>query len=262
MSSPLAIFRLLRADTSILVFLSAFVPLLARSGQLLDSLRKALPLLFIGACTFIANDLDDIESDKINHPERPLPSGEIYATTAVALYFCCLALALVTTKSFASSNVAPLYYTLLVLVISYGYVEEFYPNAKCLYVATTSTLPLLIAAGAVSDRTEMYLASTSAFFLVLSRELCMDFCDRAGDKKSFIHTLSRRKLTVLAQASQAAAIVFVFLLTDSTLDAVALVALIVLSVLSFSFWVRVEAPTKAILAMKIQFFVGLYFLAF
>lgn len=68
-----AILRLTQVDSSMLSFLAIFLPLSVRTKDLGLSFSRAIPLLFTGMCTFIANDLNDIEKDRVNHPERPLP---------------------------------------------------------------------------------------------------------------------------------------------------------------------------------------------
>ena len=82
-----AMLRLTRLGTSLIGFVGVFLPLLARTNQVWTSLGRASPLLFTCICTFIANDLDDVERDRVNHPERPLPAGELSRAVAGILYF-------------------------------------------------------------------------------------------------------------------------------------------------------------------------------
>src|SRR6266481_2021310 len=105
-------------------FLCLFIPIYVRTKDLAVSLGRAIPLLFICMCTFIANDLDDLERDQTNHPDRPLPARHLNPTVAAGLYFICLALSLFFTRHFADQRTAFWYYVLLTLSISYGYVVE------------------------------------------------------------------------------------------------------------------------------------------
>ena len=114
-----AILRLTRLDSSLLALLAVFLPLWVRTGNLAQSLGRALPLLFSFMCTFIANDLDDVEKDRVNHPDRPLPARQITPALAAVLYFTCLALALFSTRCYVSPGIAFLYYSLIALLISY-----------------------------------------------------------------------------------------------------------------------------------------------
>ena len=99
-----AIFRLTRVDSSVLGFLSLFVPIYARTNNLGLSFGRAIPLLFIWMCTFIGNDLDDLERDQINHPDRPLPKRLINLSVAALLYFLCLGMALFLTRYFVDQE--------------------------------------------------------------------------------------------------------------------------------------------------------------
>src|SRR3954464_12491970 len=108
-----SLLKLTRLDSSLLVALAVFIPLFVRTKDLGLSLSKAIPLLFIGMCTFIANDLDDVEKDRINHPERPLPSGHVKPSLAAMLYFFCLVSALSTTRFYVQANMAFWYFLLL-----------------------------------------------------------------------------------------------------------------------------------------------------
>src|SRR5258708_12507403 len=80
----------MRLDSSVLGFLAIFFPLLVRTNDFTLSFRRAIPLLFICICTFTANDLDDVERDRVNHPDRPLPAGHLNPSFAVVLYFSSL----------------------------------------------------------------------------------------------------------------------------------------------------------------------------
>lgn len=93
-------------DSSVLAFLAIFLPLLVRTGNLAQSLGRAIPLLFVYMCAFIANDLDDVEKDRVNHPERSLPAGYVTPAVAAILYFACLALALFSTRHYVTPGLA------------------------------------------------------------------------------------------------------------------------------------------------------------
>jgi 4-hydroxybenzoate polyprenyltransferase len=82
-----AIARLTRLSSSLLSALAVFVAFLARTENFRLSLGNATPLLFIGMCTFIANDLEDLEKDRLIHPERPLPARNLTIEFAAILYF-------------------------------------------------------------------------------------------------------------------------------------------------------------------------------
>lgn len=255
-----ALLKLARLDSSLLIALAAFIPFFARTKDLNESLSKSIPLLFIGICTFIANDLDDIEKDRINHPDRPLPSGHVKPSLAVGLYFTCLASALFATKFYVNANIAFWYYALLALSISYGYIVECFPGFKSPYVAAATSVPVLIVVTSYPGEKRLYLVVGAVFFFVLGRELCMDLVDRPGDTESFMHKIRPRPLAITAFLSQTVGLLLLAMLVDRSLDVLGWFLMAFLLALSALFWFRCAGYRKAIFLMKFQLFVGLYFL--
>lgn len=256
-----AILWLIRVDSSLLCFLAIFLPLLVRTNDLALSFGKAIPLLFIGICTFVANGLDDVERDQVNHPERPLPARHLTPTAAVILYFTALAAALFSTKHYVASDIAFLYYALIALSISYGYVVDYVPGFKSPYVATASSIPVLIVASSYPDEPRLYLVAASVFFLTLGREICMDIKDRAGDAISFMHRFRPTPLALVAFSLQTVGLLL--LVPQAPMKEGGIIDLLVMTLLlalSGIYWFRFASYKRAIILMKLPFFVGLYFL--
>jgi len=255
-----AIFQLLRLESSLLAFLAIFLPLLVRSNDLIFSFRKAVPLLFICICTFIANDLDDIEKDRINHPDRPLPAGHFSPVLAAALYFIALGLALFSTKYYIEPDINFLYYGAISLSISYYYVVEYFPGLKALYVAIVATAPILIVAATYPDETKLYVVVVSVFLLTLGREVCMDIKDRTGDAISFMHRFNPVPLAGVAFSLQMVGLFLLVSLINKIGDIIDLLVMTFLFTLSGFCWFKLESYKLSLILMKIQLFVGLYFL--
>lgn len=255
-----AILRLTRVDSSLLSFLAIFLPLLVRTKDLGLSLSRAIPLLFIGMCTFIANDLDDIEKDRVNHPERPLPARHLTPTVAVVLYFTFLAAALFSTRHFVAPDIAFLYYALIALSISYGYIVDYVPSFKSPYVATASSIPILIVATSYPGETRLYAVAATVFFLTIGREMCMDIKDRAGDAMSFMHRFRAPTLAVVAFSLQTIGLLLLATQIHNPGEVVNLLAMTFLLVLSGVYWFKFVSYRWAIILMKLPFFIGLYFL--
>jgi len=255
-----AILQLTRLDSSLLGFLAIFLPLLVRTNDVALSLSRAIPLLFICMCTFIANDLDDVERDRVNHPDRPLPTGHLTPIFAAVLYFTFLAAALFSTRFYVTPGIGFWYYALITLSISYGYIVDCLPSVKAPYVATASSVPVLILAAWYPNETRLYLVAGSIFLLTTGREVCMDIKDRAGDATSFMHTLRPRPLAVAAFSLQLMGLILLAIQTRKLGDIIDLLAMAFLLVLSGVYWFRFASYKLAIVLMKLQFFVGLYFL--
>jgi len=260
MRSVLMFMTLARPTTSCLIFASVFLPIAARSGDAYDSFRKALPTLFIAMCTFIVNDIDDVEADQVNHPHRPLPSGYVLLSSATVFYFISLAIALFSVKFFTMERISFFYYTLLLLGVNYQYAEEYLPNFKSFYVASVSTVPILIVINSLSGADQLYLVAASVFFFVLGREILLDFLDQAADKLSFIHSMSRAQLTICAFSCQVIGLSFLSTLVRNSVGVMVLLLISTLTPLSLLWWLKSPEPRKAAGLMKAQMYIGLYFL--
>jgi 4-hydroxybenzoate polyprenyltransferase len=255
-----ALFQLIRLESSLLAFLAIFLPLLVRNNDPALSFRKAAPLLFICICTFIANDLDDIEKDQVNHPDRPLPAGHLSPVFAVVLYFTSLALALFSTKYYIKPDINFLYYGAISLSISYYYIVEYLPSLKAPYVAIVATVPILIVASSYPNETKLYIVAGSVFLLTLAREVCMDIKDRAGDADSFMHRFNPVPLAKAAFSLQMIGLLLLVSLINKIGDIIDLIAMASLFTLSGVSWFRLKRYKLSLILMKIQLFVGLYFL--
>jgi len=181
-----AFLSLIRPASTVLIFLSVFLPLAAKTGDVRESLRSALPALFIAMCTFIVNDIDDVEADRVNHPYRPLPSGRLLASFATIFYFICLALALFTTRAFIPNRAAFFYYLLLILTINYKYIAEQFPNCKSMYVACVSSFPVLIVINLLEGARGLYLVATATFFFCPSQRAAHGL-PRPGWRQGVLH---------------------------------------------------------------------------
>lgn len=255
-----AILRLTRLSSSLLGALAVFLPLLARTKNLGLSLGKAMPLLFIGICTFIANDLDDIEKDRVNHPERPLPARHLTPEFAVVLYFVSLALALFSTRYFVALDIAFWYYGLMTLSISYGYIVDSFPSIKTTYVAAASSVPVLIIATSYPHEPRLFAVAATAFLLTLGREICGDILDRAGDAVSYMHRFKPLSLAIFSFSLQLVGLLLLAFQIRGPGDTIDLIAMAFLLLWSSICWFMLARYRQATLLMKIQFFVGLYFL--
>jgi geranylgeranylglycerol-phosphate geranylgeranyltransferase len=256
-----AALQIVRPYSSLLTFLSILIPVFTRTNDFNLSLRRSIPLLFISMCTFIANDLDDIEKDTINHPDRPLPSGELTPTVAAIAYFVSLVLALFATRfGIGSTRISFLYYLLLTACISYTYVVEYLAVIKPVYVAGTSVLPVLILIAYFPHETTLYRVAMALFLFMLGRELFKDLLDRAGDPKSALHSIAPRHVAIFAFAIQWIGLLLMTPRAQSVVAAVDLAAMSALLVTAGFYWFRLKRVASALAVMKAVIFLGLYFL--
>jgi geranylgeranylglycerol-phosphate geranylgeranyltransferase len=211
--------------------------------------------------TFILNDLDDLEKDKINHSDRPLPRGQVTPTFVVTLYYICLALALITTRLYVGrAESAFLYYVGFSACISYRYVVEYLTLLKPLYVAGTTTIPILILITySPSESLHLEPIAIALFLAMLGRELCKDLPDRPGDPISAIHKINPRIVARAAFALQAAALLILCCVIGDALSAVIILAMLLILLSAYVYWNNRRYPV-ALALMKLVVLFGLYFL--
>lgn len=255
-----AVLRLIRLSSSLLGALVIFLALLARTRDLGLSLGKAIPLFFIAMCTFIANDLDDLERDRVNHPDRPLPAGHLTPEFAAVLYFVSLALGLFSTRYFVAQDIAFWYYGLITLSISYVYVIECLPSLKAPYVAAASSVPVLIIARSYPNEPRLYVVAGSVFLFTLGREICGVIQDRLGDPVSYLHRFKPASLVLVSFLVQFIGLLLLATQIHKPGEIACLLAMTFLLALAGVYWFKLASYRQATLLMKIQLFVGLYFL--
>lgn len=255
-----AALRLMRMDASLVIFLSILLPTFSRTGSVARGVTSAAPMLFAAFCTWIANDINDRDRDRINHPNRPLATGAIKADIAAAIFFISLAAALVTTYRFIDASLAFWYYLVIILGLSYGYVVELIPTLKAPYVAAAMTIPTVIVAQTFASDSTLRYVSAGVFCFALGKEACMDLMDRPGDTPSLLHRLS---FGTVARACYVILLVGISLLVPcvrTPIDLLYLVAMAALLVSSAVLWFRQRRHRSAIRLLRVELFLGLYFL--
>ncbi len=144
----------------------------------------------------IINDYFDVEIDKINKPDRPIPSGRISRSDALMLSFALFMIGLGLAK-YVNVYCLALAGLNSVLLIIYG------RYSKKMFIISNLIVSYLVASififGALSvinmaDFGSMglrlvALLSSCAFLITLSREIVKDVEDIEGDKKNYCSTL-------------------------------------------------------------------------
>ena len=146
-------------------------------GALVWAMLSALGL---GAAGNAANDVFDVEADRINRPLRPLVRGDLSREAAIAIAGAAGGFGL-----FAAWWVgrAQFVLALLALAVMLGYSPWLKPHGLRgnLAVALVAGLPLIYGAVAVGDARAGLVPSLLAAALHLARELVKDVEDVAGD---------------------------------------------------------------------------------
>ncbi len=145
-----------------------------------ELLLAMLSAAALGAAGNVANDLWDVEADRVNKPHRPLPSGAVPSGVAVAVGGVAGGLGLVLAW-LAGWTVMWIAFPALVVMLAYSPVLKTRPLVGNLAVAVLGSLPLVYGAGAVGDWHAGMVPFWLAALLHLAREIVKDIEDVPGD---------------------------------------------------------------------------------
>jgi geranylgeranylglycerol-phosphate geranylgeranyltransferase len=193
---PLEWWRLARAGNAIIAGVAAVVGayLTDRSVNLGDAVWIALAPMFIVAAGNIHNDLLDLATDRISHPDRPLVTGAISLRSATTVMSFAYVAGLIVAASLSS-----LALTIAGVVVLGLTLYNHRLSRKCLIgnilVAAMGALPILYGGIGLRglDDPRWTIAGTAAaiaFWLHMARELLKDAVDVEGDIVAGRHTLA------------------------------------------------------------------------
>jgi geranylgeranylglycerol-phosphate geranylgeranyltransferase len=186
-----AAFQLVRLGNTVVSFVGTVVGGVAARGAglaLPSSLWIALVLAafstaFVTAGGNVVNDILDRESDRVNHPDRPLVTGAISPTTArwTAAGLLIGAVAVAVPVILLRPLVGAFLAVALVALLSYEFRFKSAGFGGNLLVAFLTGLVFLYGGAAVGMPIPVLPFGFMAFFATLSREVIKDMEDLAGD---------------------------------------------------------------------------------
>lgn len=141
----------------------------------------ALAASLVMASGNIINDIFDIEIDKINCPERPLPSGKISNKNALALYFILLLLSLIFSWFISLPAFFIVVVTTLILYL-YSKVFKRILLVGNIVVAFLTGLVFIYGGFVVDNPKAAIVPAIFAFLINLIREIVKDMEDVNGDR--------------------------------------------------------------------------------
>jgi len=186
------ILKLIRFEKTFLSAFSVFLPAFVKTRNIGMSLTYSIPVFTIVALGFIINDINDIERDTVNNPERVLPQKLITSEFAIVAYYLLLLATLIVIKFFMPLSSVFVFMLYLVLIINYNYLVDSFPYLKNFYVLIISTVHLSII---------FLLVPINWFFAgciilnILCQEILLDLRDLKGDGETLPKILGK-KLTV------------------------------------------------------------------
>lgn len=205
--------QLARARNCVAAGLTTLVGAHLGSGRPFPATRATLAALVVAllvAAANMYNDLHDIEEDRTNAPDRPLPSGALtthevrLATAATAMGALALA-SMIGICTLAAATImlalAAIYSLALKSTVLFG-------NILVGALSGSSIVLGSLAAGSVTP--EALRASVLIALFVLFREILKTAADHDGDRKAAITTIATRfGQDAAIDAARAIALVFV-----------------------------------------------------
>lgn len=136
----------------------------------------------------VINDYCDYEIDKINKPDRPIPSGRIRLENA--LYYSIILFIIAMIMGFLISvenGITVIICSILMIVYAYDFKQRCLIGNIC--VSLLTGLTFVYGALITKDITLGIFLGFFAFLMTLSREIIKDTEDIEGDKKENANTL-------------------------------------------------------------------------
>lgn len=181
---------LIRPVNFIITGASIYVACLLAGGthdQFIPMLFASLSGAFIGAGGMVINDIFDIEIDRINKPDRPLPSGAIAKYDAVMIYGGLTGAGLIVT-SYTTLGAVIIAFAAVPVIFLYSYRLKGTPLIGNITVGALTGLTFIFGGAAVGNVSKAVFPALFAFLINVGRELIKDMEDIDGDAKNNIKT--------------------------------------------------------------------------
>ncbi len=188
-----ACIEILRPINSLMVGFAVLVGIALSNGGKLSSpevdLLGYLTGFFISASAMVLNDIVDINIDKLNSPQRPLPSGRLSVKEASLCY------AVLSVIGIYLSYLIN-YLTFIIALTSWFIATIYDIKGKRsgvpgnIMVAYSVTVPLIFGAASVNKFPSIiWIYYYMIFATVLAREIAKDIADIKGDKEAGVRSL-------------------------------------------------------------------------
>ena len=162
--------------------LLAIVALLPNKNDLLFVLMVGLYFFSGSAFCFLANDIFDRKKDLYNNKKRPIATGELSLKKAILFASVFL------TTYLLLGYLLGAFFLLLSMISSVSFLLYSPINNKMgllanVFVAFWATAPIWEIAYINGHEGLLYYLSSILFFMIIAREIMLDWLDTDGDKK-------------------------------------------------------------------------------
>jgi len=181
-----AVLKFIRPINFLITFISVIAAaLISRSAAISYFMvfLAAISASFTLAAGNIINDIYDLEIDRINRPQRPLPSGTVTIKEALIFYFAFLLISVLISVQINIQAVVIVLASHLLLFLYSKYLKRilFVGNFT---VAFLTGLVFIFGGVIVENPSAAVIPAVFAFFINLIREIVKDMEDVEGDKQA------------------------------------------------------------------------------
>jgi geranylgeranylglycerol-phosphate geranylgeranyltransferase len=271
MRKLIAFIEISRPINGLIAFVSVFLGAFLASGgisPLFELLYMAMAVVSILSAGNSINDYCDFEIDRINKPNRPLPSGRIKKKEA---FFFSIILMGIGTILGSLVNVHALVLCAFAILTLFFYAVKLrsMPLWGNILVGVLTALTFIAGGIAVGELKGTLVAAAFAFFFTVSREIVKDIEDEEGDRKGKAATIpikwGKKRASQLASLFVALGVLFspipylIHLYSEIYLVLVLVGVDLVLIFCMLSLWRNISSQNAARIQqiMKLDIFVGL-----
>lgn len=195
MKTLFAYLELARPLNGIIAFISAWLGgMFASRGRVEDLVDIRLWLVSIAAFVLLSagnaiNDYCDYEIDRINRPQRPLPSGRIRRRDA--LIFAILLIGIgIWLGTLINRNATGFAILVSITLVSYAFWLKRMPLIGNLVVSGLTGVTFVAGGVAIDSVQGTLIPGIFAFLFTTAREIVKDLEDTEGDLKNDVKTLA------------------------------------------------------------------------
>ena len=195
MKTLIAYLELARPLNGIIAFISAWLGgMFASQGRIENLVDIRLLLVSVSALVLLSagnaiNDYCDYNIDRINRPQRPLPSGRI--RRADALIFAIVLIVIgIWLGALINKNATGIAILVFVALVSYAFWLKRTPFVGNLVVSGLTGLTFIAGGVAIDSVQGTLIPAIFAFLFTMAREIVKDLEDTEGDRKNNVKTLA------------------------------------------------------------------------
>jgi geranylgeranylglycerol-phosphate geranylgeranyltransferase len=208
---------LIRPVNFIITALSIFVACLLAGGtqqQMLIMVFASFSGAFIGSGGMVINDILDVEIDKINKPERPIPSGAVEKYDAMMFYGALTGAGMIM-AAYTTRPAFIIAFIAVPLIVMYSRVFKGTPLLGNMLVGALTGLAFIFGGAVVGNIRQAVMPALFAFLINTGREIIKDMEDVEGDAKHNAKTLP--VLYGMKNAAIAATIFLLFVIASTVI---------------------------------------------